>query len=186
MGNSHPRLFLTPNRSIILGMIKNLLSNDRAAFFTFAVLAASALSIAFLSQYAYGLQPCELCLYQRVPYAAAILVCILGIAFGRSHSVANRLFLGLTALSFLADAVAAGYHTGVERHWWKSFLEGCSVPPMEGNITDVLAKIAATPAVRCDEIPWTDPLIGLSMANFNLMFALALTAAALYAFKRQA
>lgn len=162
-------------------MIKNILSNDRMAFFTFAVLAASALAIALMSQFAFGLQPCELCLYQRAPYAAVIFFCILGIGLGRSTPFANPLFMGLTMLGFAADVVAASYHTGVERHWWKSFLEGCTVPPMEGNITDVLARIAATPAARCDEIPWTDPLIGLSMANYNGIFALLLTIASFYA-----
>lgn len=150
------------------------------AFFTFAVLSASALAAAFISQYVYGLQPCVLCIYQRIPFAVVILLCILGIAMGQAKPAAGKLLMGLTALTFAANAVIAFYHTGVERHWWKSFLEGCTVPQIEGNITDVLAQIEALPAVRCDEIPWTDPIIGLSMANYNVIVCLALAGAAVY------
>lgn len=161
-------------------MISSLLKNDRSAFFAFAVISAIALAIALVSQYHYGLQPCVLCIYQRWPYGLAIVFGILGIALGRANLKTGRALSWLLVLTFLAETVIAFYHTGVERHWWASFLEGCAVPPMEGNITDVLAQIAKTPAVRCDEIPWTDPVIGLSMANYNVALAAALTVAALY------
>lgn len=162
--------------------IKAILSNRNLAFFLFASLSAAALATAFVSQYAYGLQPCVLCVYQRIPYGIIIALGILGLWFNRHpKGKAPTVFMGLIALTFLADTVIAFYHTGVERHWWKSFLEGCAVPNIEGNITDVLAQIEATPPVRCDEIPWTDPVIGLSMANYNVIVCLALALAALYA-----
>ena len=166
---------------------RNLLSNERPAFITFTALAALALAAALVSQYVYGLQPCVLCIYQRVPYGIVIALGILGIVLGGKNPKYGPPLLGLTAGAFALNAVIAFYHSGVERHWWKSFLEGCAVPDMEGDITDVLARIAATPAARCDEIPWTDPVFGLSMANYNVMVCLALAMAALYALtKRQA
>lgn len=156
------------------------------AFFAFAAVSAAALGMAFISQYAFGLQPCQLCIFQRVPYAVVILLCLFGIGFGHASPAAGKTLMGLVSLSFFTNAAIAFYHTGVERKWWPSMLEGCSVPNMEGNITDVLAQIAATPAVRCDEIPWTDPFIGLSMANYNVLLCLALGMAALYALTRRA
>jgi disulfide bond formation protein DsbB len=166
--------------------LKNILSHERMAFFAFATLAALALAAAYTSQFAYGLQPCELCVYQRIPYAIVVLLGICGIAFSQISRRSGPVFLGLIALAYAVDAGVAVYHSGVERHWWRSFLEGCTVPDMEGNITDVLARIAATPLARCDEIPWTDPVLGLSMANYNVFFALILTMASLYALSRQA
>ncbi len=165
----------------MIKVAKNILSQERPAFFAFATLAALALATALVSQYAYGLQPCVLCIYQRIPYGIVIALGILGIALGGKTPKYGPLFLGLTAATFAANAIIAFYHSGVERHWWKSFLEGCTVPDMQGDITDVLARIAATPAARCDEIPWTDPVFGLSMANYNVMVCLALAMAALYA-----
>ncbi len=162
-------------------IMKSLLSHKVFAFFSFAAISALALATAFVSQYAYGLQPCVLCIYQRWPFAVAIVLCTAGVALGRSNPRLGTALMALTGLTFLANAVIAFYHTGVERQWWASFLEGCTVPQIEGNITDVLAKLAQTPVVRCDEIPWTDPVLGLSMANYNVAVCLVLAAAAFYA-----
>ncbi len=161
--------------------VRTLISDDRAALIAFAAISALALAGAYISQYGFGLQPCTLCHYQRVPYFIVIALGIAGIALDGKVPKIGRTCLGLTAGAFALNAVIAFYHSGVERHWWKSFLEGCAVPDMEGDITDVLARIAATPAARCDEIPWTDPVLGLSMANYNVMACLVLTIAALYA-----
>lgn len=164
--------------------LDKILGNERLALFGFAGFSAAALAAAFISQYAFGLHPCVLCIYQRVPYALVILFAVLGIGLGRAAPRYTHIFTGLVALTFAANAIIAFYHTGVERKWWTSFLEGCSVPSLDGNITDVLAQIAATPVVRCDEIPWTDPVIGLSMANYNVLFCLALAVAAFIAWRK--
>lgn len=169
----------------MISLVKNILSHDRAAFFTFAALSALALAGALVAQFGYDLYPCELCLMQRAPFAAVILLSVAGIAFGRKHPKSGSALFGLIALSFFGNAGLAFFHTGVERHWWTSFSEGCTVPPMKGNITDVLAQIVANPVGRCDEIPWTDPVIGLSMANYNVLFCLILGMAALYTLKRR-
>ncbi len=162
----------------------SILCSNRAALFAFAVISALALAAAYTAQYAYGLAPCELCLYQRVPYAAVIVFGMLGLALDNKPK-AGKIFLALTALAFAVDAAIAFYHSGVERHWWASFLEGCTVPEIAGNITDVLAQIEATPPVRCDQIPWTDPWFGLSMANYNVIVCVVLALAALCAFRRR-
>jgi disulfide bond formation protein DsbB len=168
----------------MVAFLNKILGNERVALAGFGLFSAAALGMAFLSQYAYGLHPCILCIYQRVPYALIILFAVLGLIIGRSSPRTVHILTGLAGLAFFSNAIIAFYHTGVERKWWTSFLEGCSVPSLEGNITDVLAQIAATPVVRCDEIPWTDPVIGLSMANYNVVICLALAAAAFVAWRR--
>ncbi len=170
----------------MLSLVKNILSHDRPAFFVFAALSALALAGALVAQFGYDLSPCELCLMQRAPFVAVILLSFIGLAYGRKHPKSGGVLLGLIALAFFGNSALAFFHTGVERHWWTSFSEGCTVPPMKGNITDVLAQIVANPVGRCDEIPWTDPVIGLSMANYNVQFCLILGMAALYALKHRA
>jgi len=165
-------------------LFDKILSDPRLALFNFGVFAAAALGMAFMAQYAYGLAPCDLCIFQRYPYALIIVLAAAGIwLYGRWKYV-GPVFLGLTSLTFLANSVIAAYHTGVERKWWPSFLEGCTIPQIEGSITDVLAQIQAAPVVRCDEIPWTDPVLGLSMANYNVLFCGVLAVLAAIAFCR--
>lgn len=160
--------------------LTSALSHQRIPFFLFAAMSAFALSTASIAQYAYGLAPCVLCIYQRWPYGIIIALALLGLCLTKTKPLAAKTTMGLISLTFAANAVIAFYHTGVERKWWPSFLEGCSIPKIEGNITDVLAQIQAAPLVRCDEIPWTDPVIGLSMANYNVVLCLVLAVAALY------
>lgn len=158
--------------------------------FALAAASAGALTMAFVSEYIYGLEPCILCLYQRAPFALAIMLGLISFWVSCLAPKVAPYTLGLLGLTFSANTLFAAYHTGVERHWWKSFLEGCAVPSMEGNITDVLAKIEATTnVVRCDEIAWVDPIVGLSMANYNVVFCLILAGLAFTAAcraKRQA
>lgn len=159
----------------IFSRLNFLTDSPIAVSFLLAAVSAMALAMAFMAEHAYELEPCILCLYQRLPFALAIFLGMMSVWATCLTPRAAPFTLGLLGLAFSANVVIAGYHTGVERHWWKSFLEGCAVPSMEGNITDVLAKIeATTKVVRCDEIPWVDPVLGLSMANYNVVFCLFL------------
>lgn len=169
----------------LMNYLDPVLSSPAATGFTLAAASAGALSMAFIAEHLYGLDPCILCLYQRAPYAIAIF---LGLAAVWTSYLVPRIapwILGLLGLVFLSNSVIAAYHTGVERGWWKSMFEGCAVPSLQGNITDVLAKIESRVDVpRCDEIPWADPVLGLSMANYNVLFCLGLAAFALVAAAR--
>ncbi len=148
----------------------SLLSSHRLMLLLFAGISAAALGMAYIAQYGFGLAPCILCLYQRVPYAVIIALGIIGYVLNKHP----RVFLGLISLSFALNAVIAAYHTGVERKWWRSFLEGCSTPDLSGSIDDLMARIEAAPVTACDAIAWVDPIAGLSMANYNVIFCAVL------------
>jgi disulfide bond formation protein DsbB len=162
-------------------ILNSILLRPQLASFTLGALSATALSIAFIAQYMYGLAPCILCIYQRWPFGVVIVLSAISVFIFKKCPKAIRWLLGLISLTFFTNAAFAIYHTGVERKWWSSFLEACTIPKMEGNIADVLAQIQTAPLVRCDEIPWTDPILGLSMANYNVVFCVILGFLALYA-----
>src|SRR5690606_15520354 len=143
-------------------------TDTRPMLLMFAAISAAALGMAYTAQYGFGLAPCILCLYQRVPYALVIALGLLGYALDKK----TRAFAGLIAAAFLADALIAFYHSGVEQKWWRSFIEGCSTPDLSGSIDDLMARIEAAPVIACDTIAWVDPLFGLSMANYNVLFCL--------------
>src|SRR5438874_4192713 len=86
--------------------------------FALLVLAASGtvLGAALLSQYWGGLAPCELCLLQRWPWAAAIAITLVALVAG-SRPVLPWAALVL-AIVFALSAAFAFYHVGVEQHWF--------------------------------------------------------------------
>lgn len=141
-----------------------------------AGVAALALGMALVAQYQFGLAPCNLCIIQRWPYGIVIGLGLIGFLLSCQYTKGVAATLGLISVTLLLNSVIAFYHSGVERKWWKSFLEGCSVPDIDPN--NILASIEAQPVVRCDEIPWADPFFGLSMANYNVVFCFGLAVVA--------
>ena len=93
--------------------------------FPAAVLAASVavLGTALLSQYWGGLAPCELCLLQRWPWAAAIAISLIAI-FGGSRPALPWVAL-LLSVVFAIGCGLAFYHVGVEKHWFAASSGSC-------------------------------------------------------------
>lgn len=136
-----------------------------------------SLAAAFTAQYGFGLEPCILCLIQRGPFVAAALLGAAGLFLAlRGGEKASAILIAVSGVTFLVNSAVAFYHTGVERHWWRSVLEGCSVPDLGTTPEDLLKAIQSAPVARCDEIPWADPWLGLSMANYNVLMCLGLAA----------
>ena len=136
--------------------------------------SAAVVGGALLFQYVGGVQPCELCLYQRWPYYGAIMATFIALLAGDRR--VTLAILGLVALGFIADAVLAFYHVGVEQHWFAG-PSACSGAPISGaSVADLKAQLLARPPVRCDEVAWA--LFGVSLAGWNFLASLALAAAA--------
>ncbi len=155
-----------------------LLTNGRtpAALLLLAIAAILLAALGF--QHLGGVAPCELCYYQRIAYATAAGLALLALlAAGRPVAAA---LLALAGLVLLVNVGIAGYHVGVEQHWWTGTL-GCSGDQVgsAASVEDLRAQIMAAPVVRCDEVAWS--LWGISMAGWNALLSLALGLAALYA-----
>jgi disulfide bond formation protein DsbB len=121
--------------------------------------SAALLLGAFGFQYLGGMAPCPMCLWQRWPHAAAVLIGVLALVLpGRILPLAG-------ALAATTTAAIAAYHTGVERGWW-SGPDSCTSAPV-GGLTpgQLMEQILSAPLVRCDEVPWE--MFGLSMASWN-------------------
>lgn len=138
-----------------------------------AVIGILALSIALFSEVFLALEPCIFCIYQRIPFLAVAVLG--GVAFFvRRNPLALKVIVAMDALLMAANSAIAFYHTGIERHWWSSGVEGCTVPSFSDEPQSMLENILSAPAARCDEIAWVDPLFGLSMANYNIILCAGL------------
>ena len=143
---------------------------SRTALVLIALASALALGVAFISQHFFDLPPCDLCIYQRYPYVIAIALCLVTL-MPAARPFAVWAFI-LSALFLSINSGIAAYHVGVEQHWWIG-PEGCTSPGGTPQTLDALrAQIAATPVIRCDDIAFS--LFGISMAGYNVLFALAL------------
>jgi disulfide bond formation protein DsbB len=134
------------------------------------ILAASMISLgsAFIAQYGFKLEPCVLCIWQRWPYAATILLGLLAVAVVRRGRPQATLVL-LAALVFLVGAAIAFFHVGVEQHWWAGFAE-CSGPAGGNSLEALRGQLIGRPIVRCDEVAFR--FLGVSMAGWNFLASL--------------
>ena len=129
--------------------------------------SAALLIGAFIFQ-AFGFAPCALCLWQRWPHAAAILIGLVLLAGG------PRLLIWAGATAAAATSGIGFYHAGVEWRFWPGPTSctggGLDLGAMGGS--DLLSMDAPTGLVLCDEVVWS--LMGLSMAGWNGVISLVL------------
>jgi len=123
---------------------------------------AALLGGAYLSQYGFGLFPCEMCWWQRYPHFLALALAPLALVLA-----GQRWPVALAALAIAVSGAIGAYHAGVEYHWWEGLTRCTSnVRPGSG---DLLKAILDAPLIRCDQAQWT--LFGISLAGFNFLIS---------------
>lgn len=136
------------------------------------ILLAAAGSAALLLgawgfQYIGEMPPCKLCIWQRYPHGAAVLIGLIALA------LPNLRFLPLAGAAAAAATAGIGvYHAGVERGLWEG-PTSCTSGSISGlTAEELMNQIMAAPLVRCDDIPWE--MLGLSMAGWNALISAVL------------
>lgn len=119
---------------------------------------------AYVSQYVFGLYPCEMCWWQRYAHFAALVLALAAWAMP-----ARRWLVAFTGIAIAISAVIGAFHAGVEYHWWQG-LTRCTSNAAVGA-ANPLDAIMNAPIVRCDAAPWA--LAGISLAGWNFLFSSA-------------
>ena len=135
----------------------------RAARLLALSVPALLLAGAYLSQYGFGLYPCEMCWWQRWPHFAAIALALLAFVVPPV-----RLWTALAAGGILTSGLIGGYHAGVEYGWWEG-VTNCAFIGSNAPGENALDSIMNTPMIRCDEAQWR--LFGISLAGYNFLLS---------------
>jgi disulfide bond formation protein DsbB len=126
---------------------------------------------------ALGYPPCDLCLEQRYAYYVGVplAVVVFALATLRIHRTLLGALFWLLALIFAANVALAIYHSGVEAQLWQgpTACTGALDASTGGNLLEQLAKVKV---VRCDAVQLR--VLGLTLANWNIIISVALTALA--------
>jgi disulfide bond formation protein DsbB len=130
-----------------------------------------ALMGAYIAEYIFDLQPCILCLYQRKPYFAIVILTLIFLLFKKLKKYYS-IAIYLIFLLFLVNFLIAFYHSGVELHLFqgpKSCVVSDNLNDID-NLEDLKNKILETRAIRCDKPEFY--FLGLTMTNWNLIYCL--------------
>ena len=128
------------------------------------ILIFSILSIlfAFYVEYILGHKPCNLCLFQRLPYVLIIFLIVLLLIF---KSFERLIFLFLSII-FLSGALLALYHFGIEQGIFsESFV--CKGDVNDGTLNkEEILKQLKIRQISCKDVTFT--ILGVSLATINL------------------
>ena len=128
-----------------------------------------SLSIAYFIQYVLGHKPCNLCIIERIPYIAAIILISLIFILNKYQKIISSLIL----IFFIFGAVVSFYHFGIEQGFFSESLVcdlGNSQPL---NKEDLLNQLKKTEIVSCKDV--TFRFLGLSLATINTVISLILS-----------
>ena len=128
-----------------------------------------SLSIAYFIQYVLGHKPCNLCIIERIPYIAAIILISLIFILNRYQKIISSLIL----IFFIFGAVVSFYHFGIEQGFFSESLVcdlGNSQPL---NKEDLLNQLKKTEIVSCKDV--TFRFLGLSLATINTIISIILS-----------
>lgn len=136
------------------------------------IVIASALTVgaALVLEYGYGYAPCRLCLTERLPYYAAVLLGLIALFVPERLA---RLTLAAAALGLICGAGIGVYHAGAEWKFWPgpSGCGGESANPSEIGV--FLSALQTIKLTDCSVAAMR--VLGISLAGWNVLVALALS-----------
>ena len=127
-----------------------------------------SLSIAYFIQYVLGHKPCNLCIIERIPYIAAIILISLIFILNRYQKIISSLIL----IFFIFGAVVSFYHFGIEQGFFSESLI-CELTNSEAlNKEELLNQLKKAEIISCKDV--TFRFLGLSLATINTIISLIL------------
>ena len=129
-----------------------------------------ALTSAYFVQYILDHQPCNLCLFERIPYLFAVILISLTLILNKYEKIISIIL----ALVFILGSIISFYHIGIEQEFFnESFVCELSRSKSTNISASELLKELEKKTVSCKDVTFT--FLGVSLATFNAILSLALS-----------
>ena len=128
-----------------------------------------SLSAAYFIQYLLGHKPCNLCLIERIPYFAAVILVSFIFIINRFEKIISIIVL----LFFLFGAVVSFYHFGIEQGFFSESLV-CNLGKADNlSKEELLKQLESSSIVSCKDV--TFAFLGISLATINTIISMLLS-----------
>ena len=134
------------------------------------IFSVFALITAYFIQYILSHEPCNLCLIERIPYLAAIILVSLIFILNKFEKIISLII----SLFFIFGAVISFYHFGIEQGFFSESLVCDLGNDNKATSTQDLLKQLEKKTVSCKEV--TFKILGLSLATFNTIISIIISA----------
>ena len=139
---------------------------DKLFYIIILLISFFAVSSALFVEYVLSIQPCKLCLYQRIPYIFSILVCFFGYFFPK-----NKIWIYFLIITFISSIAISGYHVGIENNIFTEF-SGCTNNNLNTTDKAELLENLNNLLPNCKDINFK--ILGLSLATINFLLSIVL------------
>lgn len=126
------------------------------------LVSVTSLIIAYGAEYIFGIKPCILCIYERIPYMVVAVLSIASLLFKRN-------LLPLIIVIFIASSALAFYHVGVERHIFEATYACTNKLQPVTNIEELRKQLEDNPRPSCADPEFS--FLSISFAGWNLLLS---------------
>jgi disulfide bond formation protein DsbB len=129
-----------------------------------------SLSIAYFIQYVLDHKPCNLCLIERIPYIASVILISLIFILNKFEKIISIIIL----FFFIFGAIVSFYHFGIEQGFFSESLV-CDLGN-NANLSkeQLLKQLESASIVSCKDV--TFRVLGFSLATINTIISIILSA----------
>ena len=128
-----------------------------------------SLSIAYFIQYVLSHKPCNLCLIERIPYIASIILISFIFIINRFEKIISIIIL----LFFIFGAIVSFYHFGIEQGFFSESLVCDLGDNTNLSKEQLLKQLESSSIVSCKDV--TFRVLGLSLATINTIISIILS-----------
>jgi disulfide bond formation protein DsbB len=128
-----------------------------------------SLSIAYFIQYVLGHKPCNLCLIERIPYIASVILISFIFIINKFEKIMSTIVL----LFFIFGAIVSFYHFGIEQGFFSESLVCDLGDNTNLSKEQLLKQLESSSIVSCKDV--TFRVLGLSLATINTIISIILS-----------
>jgi len=129
-----------------------------------------SLLFAYSIEYILKHAPCNLCLLERIPYMATIVLAFLVLVFCKYE----KIILIAIGLFFISGTVISFYHLGIEQGFFNESLICDLDGSNQATSAQDLLKELDTKSISCKDV--TFRIFGFSLATFNIIISFIISA----------
>ena len=146
----------------------------------FLFISILVLLIVYYLEFFQGITPCQLCIYQRLPYFIIILLAISFLLI-KNKSLKKITFL-FYILIFTSSLIMSVYHFGIEKNLWNA-LTDCETNVKSFSNTDSLKEyLLNKDYVSCENVSFK--FLGISLAGYNIIVSFILLIFSITGFRK--
>ena len=144
--------------------------NNKFILKSILLISIFSLLVAYFIEYILNYKPCNLCIFERIPYFASSILIVLNLYSKRLE----KFTFGILSIIFAIGAIISFYHFGIEQGFFEESFVCISDDKINNLAKEDLLKSLQKTTVSCKQVDFK--LFGLSLATINTFLSIVLSA----------